>query len=398
MVRKPCTECVKTHEIDPNIGPYVVRVCGTCGREMKVREPGKHGIGIKVNKGDRFVIPSGWMKISANPLKGNLNFTESGLNWFAKLIFLNDLPREVDGIDQILTANEKYATDVLNSSSILKGLDVEKDSDTAAIQEIIRNNDGSAEWYALAMGIFSSIIVSAIEEGDARKAAWATTFAERMRAMLVFKQNLEEAVWIGHSAGRKMISLLRLWDANRSNNDEGFWQTHLKENSYLLSQLFSVPVVFLQDNAYVGGMRIDRKDARLVDYLFTGDSSNEAILIEIKTPTTKLLGSKYRRNIYKPSSEISGSVVQILDYRHSLTQNLKSITSGLNRNIHAFNPHCVVIAGDGTQELTDSDKRHSFEIFRSSLQNVDVITYDELFQKLEILASLFNIKKSQQSA
>ena len=50
--------------------PYVVRTCDDCGRKIRVRERGKHGIGIEVKKGDQFVLPEGFIQISANPLKG----------------------------------------------------------------------------------------------------------------------------------------------------------------------------------------------------------------------------------------------------------------------------------------------------------------------------------------
>lgn len=390
-----CALCHNISDVDPKSGPYVIRICSQCGREMRTREIGKHGIGINVKEGEQFVIPAEWLITSANPLKGNGNFTRSGLSWFAKLIFLSELPRSVDEFKVVLDSNEKYCSEVLKRSVHLKGLDIEKESDMEIAFDIIRKLEGTAEWYAMAFGSFNAIALSAIEEGDANKAAWAMSFAERMRSMCVFKENLEEVVWIGHSAGRKIVKLLKLWDANRDNGDEGFWQIHFNENPYVLSQLLSVPVVFIRDNAYVGGMTVDRKDARLVDYLFSGDLSNEAILIEIKAPTTPLLGPKYRRQIYRPSSEIAGSVVQIMDYRHSLISNLTAITSGLERPVNAFNPRCLVIAGDGGRQLVEPSKRHSFEIFRTSLQGIELITYDELFKKLEILASLFNIKRAQ---
>jgi hypothetical protein len=117
-------------------------------------------------------------------------------------------------------------------------------------------------------------------------------------------------------------------DANRENSDEEFWQIQFNQNSYVLSQVFSVPVVFIQDKAYVGGMSVDRSDARFVDYLYSGDTSNEAILIEIKTPMTPLLGSKYR-SIYRPSAELSGVLIQISDYKLSLMQKPDNNHSGL---------------------------------------------------------------------
>ena len=361
---------------------------------MRILERGDHGIGIRIKEGDRFTIPAAWLTISAYPLKSRGHLTEAGLKWFAKLIFLGDLPRKADQISDTLDKNDSICTDRLKSSELIHGLDIENTDDFEKIFEILKDNQDSAEWFALMFGLFSGAAQDAIREGDAMRAAWAATSAERYRSMLVFKENLEEVVWMGHSA-KRLVNILEVWDNNRTNSDEEFWQIQFNENSYVLSQVFSVPVMLIQDKAYVGGMSIDRQDARFVDFLYSGDTSNEAILIEIKTPTTQLLGRKYRKAIHRPSSEISGASVQITDYKLSLIRHLEGITKNVDKKIAAFNPRCLIIAGNSQRELDTPEKRHSFEVFRSTLNNVELITYDELFKKIEILASLFNLVRKK---
>lgn len=73
----------------------------------------------------------------------------------------------------------------------------------------------------LLFGVYNSMVSSAIEANDARKAAWAMRCAERCRAMCVFKENLEEVVWMGHSA-RRIIDVINIWHSNKTNNDEEF--------------------------------------------------------------------------------------------------------------------------------------------------------------------------------
>ena len=89
--------------------------------------------------------------------------------------------------------------------------------------------------------------------------------AERFRALYVFKEFFEEVVWMGHSA-KRLIELLSIWDANKENGDEEFWQIQFQSHALALSQLFSVPVTLIEEKAYVGGQGIDRQDARLVDF------------------------------------------------------------------------------------------------------------------------------------
>jgi hypothetical protein len=390
----PCDLC--RNIIDRENVPHVIRVCEGCGREMHVVESGEDGMGIRIRAGDRFVIPAGWLKISANPLQGTCRLTVEGLQWFANLIFLDRLPRKCEEITSTLADNERVTAQVLSESEIFKGLDWHNDEHTKQILEKLEEHKGSVEWYACLFRMFNDIAQKAIAEGDAVKAAWAATCSERFRSMLVFKQALEEVVWMGHSA-KRLVELLKVWDGNKDNSDEEFWQHTFNEHSYVFSQVFSVPIVFIQDKAYVGGMGIDRKDAKLVDYLFSGDTSGEAILIEIKTPATKLLGSMYRKGVYKPSAEITGALVQAADYRASLIENLRAVTDNLEKRLSVFNPRCLIVAGNAGAELIDEKKRRSFELFRSSLHGVEVATYDELFRKMEVLASLFSLvrKKAQ---
>lgn len=389
----PCASCAHLENISDLSTPYVVRTCAKCGRKVNLREPGENGHGIKVEKDDQFKFPKGWLQLAANPLKGTGRFTKPGLGWFAKLIFVEEIKKESE-VTALLEESRLYADKVLEDSELLADLNLESEDDAKEAIGRLEKDQASLEWWALLVGTFSAIAKDAIEEQDARKAAWATRALERCRSMCVFKTHLEEVVWMGHSAGR-LVEVLKKWYANTTNALEAYWQQLFKENPYVLSQLFSVPVVFIGDNAYVGGMNIDRQDAKFVDYLYAIDSSNDAILVELKTPVTKLLGSRYRKGVFKPSAELSGSVVQALDYRRELSRNVQSLLKDTGKKIELFNPRCVVVAGDAATELDTEVKRRSFELYRASLKDLEIVTYDELFKKAEVLATLFNLNAAR---
>ena len=386
-----CDSCKHLIDIEDLSSPYVVRTCQKCNRKINLREPGEKGHGIKVEKGDQFIMPQGWLQIAANPLKGRGVLTKHGIEWFAKLIFIQELPKNFDKIETQLKKNEEFCENYLRKSDLIKDLNLENSEDSEEIFERLNSNQASIEWWAFLFATFNSIVEEAIAENNAKKAAWAMGNAERYRSMCVFKDNLEEVVWMGHSA-RRIIDVINKWHSNKSNSDEEFWQTVFNENPYVLSQIFSVPVVFIKDKAYVGGMNIDRQDAKFVDYLYANESSNDALLVEIKTPETKLVGTKYRKGVHRPSNDISGSIVQVLDYRRDLSKNIQTITSGTNHVIDVFNPRCVIIAGNASKELDNEVKRKSFELFRTNLRDVEIVTFDELFKKAETLATLFNLK------
>lgn len=386
-----CEQCNDLIDISDLSIPYVTRTCPKCGRKINLREPGNNGHGIKVEERDQFTIPKGFINLSANPLKGTGNLTKHGLEWFSKLIFIGQLEKNPDKFTSQLKENDNYCDSILRNSKFTEGLDIENPEHSSEIFNRLKDNQNTLEWWASLFGMFNSIAEKAIEQNDAKRAAWAMGSAERCRSMCVFKDNLEEVVWMGHSA-RRIIDVIRKWHSNKDNSNEEFWQVIFSENPYVLSQLFSVPVIFIKDKAYVGGMNVDRGDSKFVDYLYTNESSHDALLVEIKTPATKLIGAKYRKGVYKPSSEISGSTIQVLDYRRELSKNIRTITSGTDHVIDVFNPRCVIIAGNAQRELDNEKKRKSFELFRTSFKDVEIVTFDELFKKAETLATLFNLK------
>lgn len=358
-----CKACAQLKDIGDLSRPYVVRTCKKCGRKIKLRTPGAHGIGIKVVKGDEFVIPPGFLTLSANPLKGGGHFSSRGLNWFAELVFGVDISKKATpenftpALRAIIESNEEF----FKNAEYLKGLDLDDPANEQEIFNRISANTKSTEWWGYMAAALGSYALKAIEENKASEAAWAMAASERFRALALFKANFEEAVFTGQSA-RRLIELIRVWDANKENGDEGFWQTILRDHAYAVSQLFSVPITLIKDRAYVGGMSIDGRDARFLDFMFSGGKANDAILVEIKTPVTKLLGAKYRKNVYPPSAALGGSVVQVNDYCHSLRQNIQ-ITRNTAVELNTFNPRRVVIIGNYTKELTDARKKSSFELF-----------------------------------
>jgi hypothetical protein len=387
-----CPKCADVVE-RPDL-PHVVRKCEACGRDLHIQERGPHGIGFNVRKGDQVVIPSDWLKLSLNPLKSTGQFSRYGLQWFAQQIHLEDLPNKKEEIGAEIDRIEARCNSILKASKIIEDLDLESDDHAEEIIAKLKANQDTPEWWAFLMGTFISFLREAMETGNVQQAVWAMGCVERCRSMLLFKEHLEEVVWMGQSA-KRVVNILRTWDGNKTNDDEGFWQITLRENVYAISQVFAVPLVFIKESAYVGGMNVDRQNAKLVDYLFSQESSREAVLVEIKTPATNLLGPEYR-GTYRPSTELAGGLMQVLDYRRSLSKNLSGLVQGTNYKLSAFAPKCVVIIGNGSVELDTEHKREAFEMFRANSRDVEIVTYDELFRKLEVLASLFSLTRTKQ--
>jgi hypothetical protein len=183
-------------------------------------------------------------------------------------------------------------------------------------------------------------------------------------------------------------SVVGIWEANSSNSDEEFWQGTFARHAFVLSQLFSYPIIVIRGKAYVGGKRLDNAHGNLVDFLAHVPGSGEAVLIEIKTPATDLLGAMYRQDVFPPSTALSGSLSQVLNYRESLMHSLHSLNDEASPRLLGAEPRCVVIAGCVERELVDQPRRRSFERFRERLLGVTVLGFDEVFARVRNLVKV----------
>jgi hypothetical protein len=154
------------------------------------------------------------------------------------------------------------------------------------------------------------------------------------------------------------------------------------EYSWVIGQSLSLPLIIFHDKAYVGGKDIGNKNGGVIDFIYKNKYTNNITLIEIKTPQTPLLGMKYRQ-VYSLSSELSGAVNQILVYRDLCQKNYLSLTGNTKERFEALNPKCILIIG--STESLDIEEKSTFELFRNELKSIEVITFDELFEKIKIL-------------
>ena len=180
---------------------------------------------------------------------------------------------------------------------------------------------------------------------------------------------------------------LSLWEANKGNAEEEFWQQRLEQNAFVLSQVFSYPVVIVKGKAYVGGKGVENTGGNVLDFLFANELTRNALLVEIKTPKTPLLGSLYRGDVFNVSTELSGAVMQVSNSKDSLLKSCHALKAESAAQFEAFDPPSLVIAGN-SEELADPKRVKSFELFRNGLKDVSVITYDELFAKVATLVTL----------
>ncbi|WP_269900822.1 Shedu immune nuclease family protein [Paenalcaligenes faecalis] len=186
----------------------------------------------------------------------------------------------------------------------------------------------------------------------------------------------------------ELVSLERLItsyeDLFSKNTKEDTWQTLFNQNPFILSLAFGYPAIKISDQASVGGKRLRGDGEKIADYLIKNGITNNLALIEIKKPSSVLLKkTAYRGSVYCGSTELTGSVTQVLDQCYQLQQNIATIKNN-NRlyDIESYAIHCILIIGTMPD---DEDERKSFELYRRNSRNVQITTFDELLLKIKQL-------------
>jgi hypothetical protein len=189
--------------------------------------------------------------------------------------------------------------------------------------------------------------------------------------------------------------LMEIWGRNKRNSDEAFWQKTIAQHAWAISQVFSHPVVILKEKAYIGGKAIDNTRGNVVDFLYRNKITSNIILIEIKTPMTRLAGQHYRGNAFSMSPDLSGSVNQALTYKDEMQKSFYALSHSSGNQFQSFNPQSLIVVGSFENESLGTAGKRSFELFRNDLKNVQIITFDELFEKISLLLKLLETDESQ---
>ena len=186
----------------------------------------------------------------------------------------------------------------------------------------------------------------------------------------------------------KLQRVAVLMRENLDSDSEEFWQTTVfKDNQWVLAQIFACPCTIFADKAYVGGKGITNRGGNLCDFIYQNSLSQNVALIEIKTPCTDIIGNPYR-GTFSFSHELSGAVNQVLNYRDKLTKDYYALCHQGVKQFEVMNPKCVVIIGKIS--TMDSDQVAAFENFRNSLNNVLILTFDELYQRIIDLIAILS--------
>lgn len=210
------------------------------------------------------------------------------------------------------------------------------------------------------------------------------TLAQNARSVLEREPATMDTLESEIAAARARDLLGHLQEMMNANQDEPTWQQFLQKNIFVLSLVFGRPFVSISGQASVGGTRIDGSGNTITDFLAKNSLTNNAAIVEIKTPKMKLLNrTEYRNGVYAPSADLVGAMNQALDQKSKFEQGIapfKHLNPWLR--VEAHHVQTYLLAGSMP---TEPDRVRSFELFRHNSKDVAVMTFDELLSKVEHL-------------
>lgn len=178
--------------------------------------------------------------------------------------------------------------------------------------------------------------------------------------------------------------------------DETAWQHFFNVNPWIFG--YGLDYCFqgiLQKEFSASNTDADGTNQVNADYLI-GDN-RFTTFVELKVPNTELFSSiQNRSRTWRLSSKLQDAVSQLLEQKASgqIKIETRELFDGDGELIeqNSFDSKAVLIIGNWNEinaddPRTKKTKSRTFELYRRNLRNVDIITYDELFDRAKYIVN-----------
>jgi antiviral defense system Shedu protein SduA len=176
---------------------------------------------------------------------------------------------------------------------------------------------------------------------------------------------------------------------------EKAWQHFFKKNEWIFGYGLDYRFLsILQREAHIAAEDVAGRDGSIADFLL--GATNFTVLVEVKKPSTRLFDERRNRaGSWKLSAELIDAVSQILEQKASWQ--VKAEVNALGNfddegNLIAqktIDPKSILIVGSNSQfsgtEKERAIKLRTFELFRRDSRNLEILTYDELYERAKFV-------------
>jgi len=193
---------------------------------------------------------------------------------------------------------------------------------------------------------------------------------------------------------REVVKQFEAAIADRRGERE-FWQSFFRDNKWIFGYgLRYVLLSEVQAHPHYGGIGLNGRGDQIGDFLLSTVSESEVkftVLVEIKEPGTDLLvgASGARSGVWNLGRELMVGVSQLqvacrraevyVPHDEAVRPQLEG------RGIYTVQPRGILVVGNLHTVRDDLAKRVTFESFRRSLHNPEILTFDELLARARFI-------------
>jgi len=219
-----------------------------------------------------------------------------------------------------------------------------------------------------------------VDPGLATRLSYARIHAQRKSVLEIFKNNLT------------------------AQRGEDWWQDFFETNTWIFGYGLNYQILkSVQAQPRYGGMAVTGKGVQKGDFLQRTEAVVKfTVLVEIKRPATQLLGNEsYRNGAWELGEELTGGVSQMhancSKWEKEGSKAEENQEALLQQGIFTVQPKGILVIGH-TNQLSDSSRRATFEMFRRNTVNPEILTFDELYERAKFIVEHTGQGKAQPSA
>lgn len=192
-----------------------------------------------------------------------------------------------------------------------------------------------------------------------------------------------------HTERKKALETFRL--SLEQTREESWWQDFFERSTWIFGYGLKYQILkSIQSQPRYGGTNLAGKGTEKGDFLVRTEADIKfTVLVEIKRPDSQILGSKpYRNGAWQFGEDLTGGVSQLQancrrwEVEGSQTEQNRETLQ--HEKIYTVHPKGVLVIGTTTQ-LNDIPKRNTFELFRRSITNPEILTFDELYERAKFI-------------
>jgi hypothetical protein len=276
-------------------------------------------------------------------------------------------------IKALLTFFENIASVELEDSAKVNISDVE-------LRRLVISRQQAAALIKDNEAVFSAVARWGITRED------VVTVGYRKNQVSVFSRLLNESSYFSEIKRNLRIS-----------RDEDLWQRFFEKNQWIfgygLSYFFVTGFDLGKLEKVVQGYDLVHFGKRVDALMMARGLINSLCFVEIKTHETDLLEkTAYRSGCWAPSRELSGAVAQVQGTVAAAMKNLSERIllhdkdgNPAGQEAYNFKPRSFIVVGSLREFITEhgvnQDRLRCFELYRNSISDIEIITFDELYER-----------------